>query len=507
MNLRLFSFIVSACFNLFLFLQSLAFLVFFSRYKKFIRYSSLSLLYISLIGLFNFFTNVIGILIAFESTLSFFYIIKTTMAIFALIFLVYLIRNMLVALKDYTFVETDEYKEKTNLYLINFTLISLLFIVANFLYALFFAQDEMIYRVLSILFALFLFLIVILEIVEFRKIIRKEKGKMSDINLLRFRLIFISGIFAIILSSIDVVFIIMDRINLIIKFGSMYAYGTIFLSLGLSFNFIFEYLDILVRSSEINKKLTELNSKIMDDIRTAQSLQISLLPLDKQKVIQNYIDMEISYMPMQSVGGDYYDYYLIDNNKILIFLGDASGHGIYAAMIWAMLKVEIEELIEEKKFTDLGNSFFILNQRLTRVLENTYSYATLFSTLIDLEEQKLNFISAGHIDQLYFDYSEGSLQFLRNKNPIIGTFRNASFSTSTVNFNKGDVLIMYSDGIIEGLNPHEEQLGRTRLMEIVKKTNLEGSASEILSEILIHLEEFFEGTLQKDDRTLMVIKL
>ena len=212
-------------------------------------------------------------------------------------------------------------------------------------------------------------------------------------------------------------------------------------------------------------------------------------------------------MPMQSVGGDYYDFYLIDKNKVLLFLGDASGHGIYAAMIWAILKVEIEELIEEKKFVDLSNSFNILNQRLTRILENTYSYATLFATLLDLEKQKLHFISAGHIDQLYYDYSEKTLQFLRNKNPIIGTFKNATFNATSVNFNKGDVLIMYSDGIIEGLNPEGEQLGKIRLMEIVQKTNLDKSTAEILSEILIHLEEFFEGTLQKDDKTLMVIKI
>ncbi len=507
MNLRLFSFIVSSCFNLFLFIQSLVFLIFFSGYKKVIRYSSLSLFYIALIGLSNFITSIIGILISFESSLNFFYIIKTTMATFSLIFLIYLIRNMLVSLNDFTFVETDDYKEKTNLYLINFTIISLLFIVANFLYALFFANNERIYRILSILFCIFLFLVVFLESIEFRKILKKEKGKISDINFSRFKMIFLSGIIAILLGSIDVIFIALKRIKLIIELGSMYAYGTIFLSIGLSLNFIFEYMDILVRSSEMNKKLTELNSQIMDDIRTAQSLQISLLPLDKQKIIQNYIDMEISYMPMQSVGGDYYDFYLVDKNKILIFLGDASGHGIYAAMIWAILKVEIEELIEEKKFSDIGNSFFILNQRLTRVLENTYSYATLFATLLDLDEQKLHFISAGHVDQLYFDYSEKSIQFLRNKNPIIGTFKNASFSPSTVNFNKGDVLIMYSDGIVEGVNPMDEQLGRTRLMEIVKKTNLERSASEILTEILLHLEEFFEGVLQKDDRTLMVIKI
>lgn len=507
MNLRLFSFIVASCFNIFVVIQSIVFIVFFSGFRNVIKYSSLSLIYISLIGIFNFITNIIGIYIAFEKNLSFFYILKTTTAIFSLIFLVYLMRNMLVSLKDQTFVETDGYKEKTNTYLINFTILSLVFIVANFLYALFLTNNDNIYRILSLVFLFFLTFVVIIEILEYKKILSREKGKISDINLMRYRTIHISGIIAIALGGVDILFIVLKRIDLIILLGSMFAYGTIILSVGLSLNFIYEYMDILVRSSEINKKLSELNSKMMDDIRTAQSLQISLLPIDKQKVIQNYIDMEISYMPMQSVGGDYYDFYQLDNKKLLFFLGDASGHGIYAAMIWAILKVEIEELIEEKKFSDLGNSFFILNQRLTRVLENTYSYATLFSVLLDLEAQKLTYISAGHIDQIYYDFSEKKIQFLRNKNPIIGTFKNATFTTDTVSFNNGDVLIMYSDGIIEGVNPEGEQLGKKRLMEIIEKTNLNRNAAEILGEILIHLEEFFEGTLQKDDRTLMVIKI
>ncbi len=507
MNLRLFSFIVSSCFNIFVVVQSIVFLIFFSGYRNFIKHSSLSLIYISLIGIFNFITNIIGIYIASEQNLSFFYILKTTTAIFSLIFLVYLMRNMLVSLKDQTFVETDGYKEKTNTYLINFTILSLVFIVANFLYVLFLTNRENIYRILSLVFLFFLIFVIIIEIIEYRKILSREKGKISNINLMRYRTIYISGIIAITLGGIDILFIALKRIDLIILLGSMYAYGTIILSLGLSLNFIYEYMDIFIRSSEINKKLLELNSKMMDDIRTAQSLQISLLPIDKQKIIQNHIDMEISYMPMQSVGGDYYDFYQLDNKKLLFFLGDASGHGIYAAMIWAILKVEIEELIEEKKFMNLSNSFFILNQRLTRVLENTYSYATLFSVLLDLEDQKLSYISAGHIDQIYYDFSEKKIQFLRNKNPIIGTFKNATFTTDTVSFNSGDVLIMYSDGIIEGVNPMGEQLGKKRLMEIVEKTNLKRNATEILGEILIHLEEFFEGTLQKDDRTLMVIKI
>jgi serine phosphatase RsbU (regulator of sigma subunit) len=507
MNMSFISFVISSCFSLFLLIQSVIFLISFSGYKKVILYSSASLYYIGLIALFNSITSIIGMFIYSEKTPVLFHILKNTTANLSLIFLIFLIRNLLVSLKDMTFVETDDYKEKTKLYLIVFTAINLIFIFSNFIYFIFLSSQLFIYKIISLAFMFFLFTISIFEIIEFKTAITREKGKISEINLLRYKVIFFSSISAILLSTLDIAVTIMDKINYFIKFGSMYAYGVIFLSLSLSLNFIFEYLDVLVRASEMNKKLTELNRQIIDDIRTAQSLQISLLPLDKQKMIQKYIDMEISYMPMQSVGGDYYDFYTLDHSKLLTFLGDASGHGIYAAMIWAILKVEIEELIEEGKFADLGEAFYILNQRLTRILENTYSYATLFASLIDINEKKLSFISAGHIDQLYYNSSEEKLKWLKNKNPIMGTFKNARFSVNNIQLNKEDVLILFSDGIIEGTNPAGEQLGKTNLVEILKKVNMKRTASEILSEILIYLEEFFEGTLQQDDRTLLVIKI
>ena len=97
---------------------------------------------------------------------------------------------------------------------------------------------------------------------------------------------------------------------------------------------------------------------------------------------------------------------------------------------------------------------------------------------------------------------------IRNRNPIIGSFKNAKFSSETLPFSKGDAILLYSDGIVEGMNPSGEQLGLELLMDLfldVAKENV--SASVIISNFLMKLEEFYEGTLQKDDRTLIVIKL
>ena len=119
----------------------------------------------------------------------------------------------------------------------------------------------------------------------------------------------------------------------------------------------------------------------------------------------------------------------------------------------------------------------------------------------------VSYISAGHTDQIYYRNNTKELLRIRNKNPIIGTFRNAKFTSDTIMAEPGDVIVMYSDGIVEGTNPEGEQLGKERLDELFMRVGNEGDATAIIGRMLLQLEDFFEGTIQKDDRTLMVIKL
>ncbi len=515
MNVATVSFLVGASFGFFLTIQYVIFVLFLSKRDE-IKKTKEDLFYIILIGIAICLAGIFGYLSQsgeFQALAAVFRKAQLIGSILTVNFYVMLLRFILLSIKDMTFVETDEYKGYTRRYLIFFTVVSVAAILAV---ALFDITSRPFSRpgfpnFMNIPSLAYLALVIVVESLQFQKILRKEIGKITPINFLRYVTIYGSGMIALLFSFAEITFAFFNRTDTVAAFGSFFMYGMGFLAVGLSLNLIFEYMEVLTRVSETNKKLTDLNRKIMDDVRTAQSLQISLLPLDKQKVIQSHVDMEISYMPMQSVGGDYYDFYLLDENKVLLFIGDASGHGVYAAMIWAMLKVEVEELIEDQQFTDLSQAFTTLNQRITRILENTYSYATLFSCLIDLSSSTVSYISAGHTDQLFFSLEGEAVNRIRNKNPIIGTFKNAQFNADTISYKPGDMLLLFSDGIVEGTNPEGEQLGKERLenmlLEVGQDTANSANASLVIGNLLIKLEEFFEGTIQKDDRTLMVIKL
>lgn len=509
MNTKLISFLVGGSFGVFLAVQYVIFVLFLSKRYE-IKKSREDLFYIILIGCATALSGTSGFLSAtLDSELlrGLFRRIEMISAVLNITFFVMLLRYIFISIKDMTFVETDDYKTNTKRYLVGYSIVSFLAICfISFINTDDGGSGRLNYLKVPVL--AYLVIVLAVETFQFRGILKKEIGKITRVNFLRYVFIYSSGAFSILALIAEAITYFFNSQNALSFTGSYYMYGLIFMTLGLSFNMIFEYMEVMTRMNETNRKLTDLNRKIMEDVRTAQSLQISLLPLDKQKIIQNYIDMEISYMPMQSVGGDYYDFYMLNENQVLLFLGDASGHGVYAAMIWAMLKVEVEELIEDKQFDDLSQAFTILNQRITRILENTYSYATLFSCLIDLKTHCVSYISAGHTDQLYFSSEGNAVNRIRNKNPIIGTFKNAKFTADNISCRPGDMILLFSDGIVEGTNPDGEQLGKERLENMfLEASNDSGNASFIIGNMLIKLEEFFEGSMQKDDRTLMVIRL
>ncbi len=507
MTVGLISYVISISFCLFLIVQSLIYYFFLSGNSE-LKQSRNDLPFIILIAISVFTCLIMGVFsYLYPGMAALFDKLEVISGIVALFFYVMLLRFISVAIKDMTFVETDGYKKKNRIYLILFFILCLLSILSVVIF--YFNKNISGYYIgFQFFFILILIIIGIIEQTEFNKILKKEIGKMSTMHSLRYKTMLWTGGAVLITGIAEMFLYIMNMREFYVIYGSPMAYGVCIMMIGLSLNFVYEYMDAMKRANETNKKLTELNRQMMDDVRTAQSLQISLLPLDKQKFIQNFIDMEISYMPMQSVGGDYYDFYKLDENNLLIFLGDASGHGVYAAMIWAILKVEVEELIENKYFNNLAQAFTLLNQRITRILENTYSYATLFACSINLESRTINFISAGHTDQLYFSKVDKVVKRVRNKNPIIGTFKNAKFTADSITCKSGDVLLLFSDGIVEGINPDGKQLGKERLEKIFLEVAKQGgSASDMISALLLHLEDFFEGTLQKDDRTIMIIKL
>jgi serine phosphatase RsbU (regulator of sigma subunit) len=510
MNGQQVSYFIGGSFGLFLCIQYLAYHLILSKNRE-TKTIKEDLIFIGVVGITIFLCALFGYISAISYRMALqviFFRLKVVSSIATVVVFVKLLRFFLIFIKDLGFVETDEYKHNTKKYLYLFYGVSIALAGIVLFTNLIVSAERPSYNISGLIFLVYLLAVGIFEVIEFIKILRKEEGKITKINQIRFHTVLWGGVIGLGMGITEIALMLITRGDFTISVGSIFMYGAAILCVALSLNLLFEYLEVLTRMSESNKKLTDLNKKIMDDIRTAQSLQISLLPLDKQRELQHYLDMELSYMPMQSVGGDYYDFYNLGDDEFLIMLGDASGHGVYAAMIWAMLKVEVEELIEEKVFTDIADAFTILNRRITKILENTYSYATLFACIINQREKSISYISAGHTDQLFYSMREGDVVKIRNKNPIVGTFKKAKYVADSISYVEGDIFLLFTDGVSEGIGPDGSQVGLSRLQDIfLNSCKADGNAFVIISNVLSEIEEFTQGTIQQDDRTIMVIKL
>ena len=226
------------------------------------------------------------------------------------------------------------------------------------------------------------------------------------------------------------------------------------------------------------------NERYQEELKIAKKVQQSLLP----KMLDSNEDFEIIAFSKAAdeVGGDYYDSYRIDENKIALIIGDVSGKGTSAAF----------------KFFDYAN------MALSNCLEKT-SFIPASYFIIDGVNKRVDYARAGHCPTLYFSKKEGSARYFENRGLGLGILRNNKFidhlDELMIDYRKDDVMVLYTDGITEAQNFKKEEFGYARLKNLLEK-NAHKSPEEIQQEIIRELYEFSSKENVDDDYTLIIIK-
>ncbi len=245
-----------------------------------------------------------------------------------------------------------------------------------------------------------------------------------------------------------------------------------------------------------------LNSRIYseavkNEIEQAVLIQQSLLPT-AAPVIPGYQVSGFS-QPAELVGGDLYDYFKFDETSFGFCIGDASGHGIPAALLVRDVVTGLRMGLEKEMKT-----VFTL-KKLNRVI-NKSVYSSLFVSLFyaDLETSgNLFYVNAGH--PLPFLVSGKEVIELKTTGLIFGALPEVSIHQTYVYMKPGSTLVLYSDGIIERQNRQKEEYGIQRLHDVVIK-NQKKDAKNILDEIFNSARKFGNSNKWEDDATVIVIK-
>ena len=215
--------------------------------------------------------------------------------------------------------------------------------------------------------------------------------------------------------------------------------------------------------------------------------------------------------PAKEVGGDFYDFYMLDDNHLAITVADVSGKGVGAALFMAISKSILRnnaKLASSAYFDgrepDLAS---IIVQTNLQFIENNDEamFVTLLFGVLDLRNGEFVYINAGHKSLLVRHKEDGEFTFIHNvkKSGIIGFSPTVKYLENRLTLKPGDMLFLYTDGITEAMNSTREMFGENRLKSSLDTIKDENKAKEMLSAVFDAVNNFVGDTEQYDDITML----
>jgi len=263
------------------------------------------------------------------------------------------------------------------------------------------------------------------------------------------------------------------------------------------------YLAIDQMAAELQEQQKQLleQERYRQELEMGTKIQQSMLP-QTPPVIEG-LDIAFYLKPADEVGGDYYDLVPLESKRLAVAIGDVNGHGLGAALLMAMAKSAFH--MQVGRDPDAATVITGLNEMVFSATAER-RFMTFFYALIDLQERRIHYTNAGHHYPYQLQARDGRLVSLKPSAYPLGVRPNTQFPVRETTVGPGDVLVFYTDGIIEAKNPQGDEFGFERLEELIWLHQRQ-SAAKIREAILASLREFQAGQPQDDDVTLMVLKL
>jgi serine phosphatase RsbU (regulator of sigma subunit) len=235
------------------------------------------------------------------------------------------------------------------------------------------------------------------------------------------------------------------------------------------------------------------------ELDTAAEIQNLLLPREGPSIPG--FQLEGSSRPCHAVGGDYYDFIPLPDGRYAFALGDVAGKGMPAALIMSSLQASLQALIER----DLSPEETIarLNHLLCRKIPAN-RFVTLFYGVIDPEKRTLTYTNAGHNSPAVLR-SDGGVEHLSPSGPPLGFFDSSTYAAKRIVLQPNDLLVCYSDGITEAMDPGGVDFGEEKLISILR-ADPGATPDDFVGRIFEAIDTHHAGTNPADDLTLVVLK-
>jgi hypothetical protein len=251
----------------------------------------------------------------------------------------------------------------------------------------------------------------------------------------------------------------------------------------------------------IKQMITEKSARDAE-IKLAQKIQSELLPVIDidDKVVQLYGKSEFA----TEVGGDYFDAFWITPDKLIVAIGDVSGHNVAAGILMAVTKASFRA--ELRHFEDLGHLLESLNKD---IWENSSPgmFVSFLCAMFDFRAQSVTVANAGHLPLLYHAASTNQTLELKPRSLALGLREHATFTTQTIGFGHGDRFLFYTDGVSETENLRRDQFGIAPLRDWLLKEPSVLTAKDLYRSLSSRLNAFRKTASQRDDCTILTVRI
>ncbi len=255
---------------------------------------------------------------------------------------------------------------------------------------------------------------------------------------------------------------------------------------------------------DFNYRKNYESMRMKKELDYAREIQLSMLPESDAKIG----DLEISgvSIPASEVGGDYFDYFKISESETGFFICDVSGHGVASGLMLSGIRSCMHLILENESHPKE------IMEKLNRMIRKTQSrrmFVTAILAIIDSGKNKCILFNAGHLPPYRISAVSKEIFRIKKHGIALGAMRNVEESTGEnemmFEFNKGDKLILYTDGVNEAMNASRHEYGLDNL-ELYLNGNSDKNANELLRGLIEDIKKFTSGSAQRDDLTILVIQ-
>ena len=249
----------------------------------------------------------------------------------------------------------------------------------------------------------------------------------------------------------------------------------------------------LLRLKRTHDLLYIKNQLIEKELQAAKKVQEYIIPQDFSHISYPFITGK--YVPMENIGGDFFDCYPIGNDESGILIADVTGHGIPAALIVTMTKMLFN--VYAGKYSSSSELLTKVNSDIKNMLlEN--QYITAFYCIYNKASGILKFTNAGHVRPLFYRKRTGKIHLLDTGGFFLGILDDAQYEQKSIRVEKGDRLLLVTDGVTELKNYNKEDFGEQRLAKFLTD-NIHISGKSFCDSLFSSLTSYIQGSERNDD--------